>query len=50
MSKEEVKSLIIIGWNLHQKLERNILTKKSSEKYIDDVVKKYLEDNENSND
>ena len=47
MSKEEVKNLIIIGWNLHKKLERNILTKKRSEKYIDDEVEKYLA-NENS--
>lgn len=44
MEKQEIRDLIVIGWNLHLRQQRNITNKKKSEKLIDDEVEKYLLD------
>lgn len=49
MNKQEIKNLIIMGYNLNQRIGRNVLSMKEIEKLIDDEVEKYLI-NKNSED
>lgn len=41
MDKREIKNLIIIGYNLNQRIGRNVLSKEKIEKLIDAEVEKY---------
>lgn len=42
LTKEEIKELIIIGFNLHKENERNIMTKSFVEKIINEKVDNYI--------
>lgn len=49
MNKKEIKDLIVIGYNLNQKIGGNIYSKNRINKLIDKEVEKYIKENENNN-
>jgi len=46
MSKEEIRNLIVIGFNLYQDNQRQIMTKKIIDQIIDAEVEKILKEKE----
>ena len=46
MSKEEIRNLIVIGFNLYQDNQRTIMTKKIIDQIIDNAVEKIIKEKE----
>jgi len=46
MSKEEIRNLIVIGFNLYQDNQRTIMTKNIIDQIIDNAVEKIIKEKE----